>query len=246
MCIYPIGETDACKYAASILKESGFDLIDHPSPDVTHLLLDIPSFQKDGQLRCGGDIESILQMLPPNTIVIGGQLLHSALAEYRTLDLLTMPLYLAKNAAITADCALRLAGQYTRRTFSHSSTLVLGWGRIGKCLAQLLRDTGCPVTVAVRKDYDFAVLQALGYDAIFIQDIPGQLHKFDLLFNTVPQKIVYESIPGSCLAFELASIPGMPQENVIDARGLPGRLAPVSSGALIAETILYCLKEDTL
>lgn len=246
MCIYPIGDTDACKYAVRLLAEHGLPLIDHPSPDVTHLLLDIPSFQKDGQLRCGGQLEPLLQMLPPETIIIGGQFQHSALADHRTFDLLTDPVYLAQNAAITADCALRLASQYMDRTFSHSNALVIGWGRIGKCLARLLRSAGTSVTVAVRKHSDFALLQALGYEALFVPDIPKHLSSFTLLFNTVPQTVVHTSIPDSCIAFELASLPGIPSESAIDARGLPGKMAPVTSGTLIANTIITYLKEDAL
>ena len=42
--MYPIGSTDACGFAAAYLKQTGVSLTDHPSPEVTHLLLDIPSF----------------------------------------------------------------------------------------------------------------------------------------------------------------------------------------------------------
>jgi dipicolinate synthase subunit A len=78
------------------------------------------------------------------------------------MDLLKDPHYLAKNAAITAECALKVAAPYLKTTFSESPTLILGWGRIGKCLARLLSARNCPVSVAARKESDRAMLEAFG------------------------------------------------------------------------------------
>ena len=37
--IYPVGATDACAYAGAYLEQAGLPLTDHPSPEVTHVLL---------------------------------------------------------------------------------------------------------------------------------------------------------------------------------------------------------------
>ena len=246
MCLYPIGATRACTYAAHDLEEAGLPVIDHPAPEVTHLLLDVPSFRPDGLLRGGGDLEPILSMLPPGIVILGGNLIHPALEGYRKVDLLTDPGYLAQNAAITADCALRLAGSHMGHTFSGSTALVIGWGKIGKCLSRLLRQVGCIVTIAARSPSDRAMAQALGYEAIDLAQIPSRLPTTSLMFNTVPAPILDAPIPSGCIALELASKPGIPTENAIPAGGLPGRLAPESSGRLIAETILKLLQEERI
>jgi len=246
MILYPIGKTKACLTAASILERQGFSLIDHPSPDITHLLLDIPSFQPDGLLRGGGTAEAVLERLPSAIHVIGGKLEHSAFAEYPHTDLLKDPYYLADNAAITADCAIRLSGTYLEHTFSDSSALVIGWGRIGKCLAAALKSLGCTVTVAARKPGDRAMLFALGYHAIKPEDIPMHLPGFTILYNTVPAPVLSVPVPDICLAFELASVPGICGKNIIPASGLPGKMAPQSSGKLIADTILRFYQEGML
>lgn len=244
MCLYPIGATRACTYAAQYLGEAGLPVIDHPAPEVTHLLLDVPSFRPDGLLRSGGNLEPVLSMLPPGIVILGGNLSHPALEGYRKVDLLEDPDYLARNAAITADCALRLAGSHMGHTFSGSTALVIGWGRIGKCLSKLLRQVGCAVTIAARSPSDRAMAWALGYEAIDLAQIPSRLPTASLLFNTVPASILDAPIPSGCIALELASKPGIPIEHTIPAGGLPGRLAPESSGRLIAETILKLLQEE--
>jgi dipicolinate synthase subunit A len=135
-----------------------------------------------------------------------------------------------------------------KTTLSGSPALVIGWGRIGKCLAQLLRAVGCPVTVAVRKGKDLATLRSLGYDAVEVTRIPDILTRFRLIFNTAPEPVLSEqqlSLCGNCVKIDLASSPGLLGEEVIRARGLPGKYAPESSGRLIAETLLHYIKEGS-
>ena len=106
LLIFPIGCTTACDYSIQILHQSGTAITDHPMPEVTHLLLDVPSFQTNGLLRNGEDIRPLLRMLSPEITIIGGKLNHPALSDYRTWDLLSNEGYLARNAWITAECAL--------------------------------------------------------------------------------------------------------------------------------------------
>lgn len=240
MLIFPVGSTKASQYAAKFLKDSGVPLIDHPSPEVTHLMLDVPSFQPDGTLRGGGQIESTLEMLPSGVTVLGGNLNHPALSGYHTLDLLKDAAYTAANAAITADCALRVAGEKLPLVFTDCPVLVIGWGRIGKCLGQKLKALGAKVTIAARKESDRAITAALGYITLDTAGLEDRLSGFRLIFSTVPELILTEaalSHCGNCVKIDLASKPGIMGGDVIWAKGLPGIRAPESSGKLIAETV---------
>lgn len=244
--IYHKGTTAACAQAAAFLSDQGIGLVDHPTPEVTHLLLDVPSFSSDGGLRGGGQLSEVLERLPPDTVVIGGKLDHPDLHRHRTIDLLADEEYLAKNAAITAHCALEIAASALETTFRETPTLLIGWGRIGKCLTAQLSGLGCPLTVAVRNSKDRAMLAALGREAVDIPEIPGILPRTRLLINTVPTPVLTEEILAKypkCVKLDLASAPGLVGTGVIRARGLPGRCAPESSGRLIAETISRKLKE---
>lgn len=238
MLLYPIGTTAACRYAAAFLKNQGATLVDHPTPEVTHLLLDIPSFASDGSLRGGGDLDAILRTLPPDTTIIGGNLGRN---YKNSIDLLTDEGYLASNAAITAECALRVAGQHLPTTLSDARILILGWGRIGKCLSLLLQKIGTDVTIAARSRKDCAMAGALGLRANDFSTLRKCLSGYTLVFNTVPELVLRKEDTAPCkrcILIDLASKPGIEGDNVLIARGLPGVYAPESSGKLIADTIL--------
>ena len=247
--IYPVGATDACAYAGAYLEQAGLPLTDHPSPEVTHVLLDAPSFAPDSSLRGGGSLSGVLERLPPGLMVIGGKLKHPALSGHPVLDLLRDDEYLAKNAAITAQCALRIASSLLPTVLPDTPALVIGWGRIGKCLGKLLGAVGCPVTIAARNPADRAMIKALGQQAVDIPRISEILPDVRLLFNTAPSPVLGADLLDKykkCLKMDLASQPGLEGCDIIYARGLPGQYAPESSGKLIAETILRHLREGTL
>ena len=242
------GSTAACRFAATYLTERGLPVTHQPNRNTGHLLLDVPSFGPDGQLRMGGDPESLLEQLPKNITIYGGNLNHPALQNYRTIDFLQDAGYLAENAYITAECALDVAMPYLTVTLRDCPVLIIGWGRIGKCLGKLLRSIGAWVTVAARKESDRAILQALGYRTVTPEHLPGILPEFRLLFNTVPTPILTAGqmcgCRDDCVCIELASVNGIEHENVITARGLPGIHLPESSGRLIAETFIRHHKKE--
>ena len=162
------------------------------------------------------------------------------------MDLLKDEQYLAKNAAITADCALKYATPLLKTTVPDSRVLIIGWGRIGKCLANLLKSAGCVPTVAARNQNDICLLRAMGYNAIDTKSIPYLPDQYHLIFNTVPAPIMQENIRNrfSAIIVDLASQPGIEGKDVYCARGLPGILAPCSSGKLIAQTVIRYLEEN--
>lgn len=245
--VYTAGSTPASRYAADFLKASGLPIIDHPSPEVTHLLLDVPSFGPEGTLRGGGEVGKLLAMLPPEITVIGGNLRHPALAGYKLLDLLQNPGYVAANAAITADCALRVAGEKLPVVFRECPVLIIGWGRIGKCLGKLLKALGARVTIGARKEADRAMLSALGYEAVDTAEMNKTISHYRVIFNTAPETIVSEEALSKCpdcLKIDLASRKGLMGDDVIWARGLPGIRAPESSGSLIGKQVVDFLKEE--
>lgn len=245
--LYPAGSGLPCAHAAKILYTHNIPLIDHPSPDITHLLLDTPSFADDGKLPGGNDAKLLLSMLPTSVTVIGGNLDCSLLAGYATLDLLRSEEYLCRNAAITAHCAIKTALPHLSRTLSDCCCVVIGWGRIGKCLASLLRKMGCDVTLLIRNPKDLALANTLGYRVCSCRkqdQLPARIH---LIFNTAPERVLSDDVQRQftdCVKIDLASRPGLCGKDVICARGLPGKLAPESSGNLIAECILSYLKEE--
>lgn len=241
--IYAAGYTPAMSYCIRILKESGFTLVSEPGAQVTHLLLPVPSFTPDGSIVGGGNLGTLLTLLPKNIIVLGGNLDRPELDYYSTIDLLQHPGYLAQNARITAHCALELALNQLPVTLDNCPSLVIGWGRIGKCLAKILQNLGADVAVCARKEGDRCMLEALGYKALDFNN--ADLSKYRLIFNTVPT-MCFPNCSGDGLKIDLASRLGLGSNDVIWARGLPGKNAPESSGVLIANTVMDILRKETI
>lgn len=223
-------QTDSIRYAARQLGQWGFDIRPDAGPDTTHVLLPIPS----------GDTQ-LPQGLPEKAVLFCGGKLNTALP---CIDLLRDEEFLAQNAAITAHCAAVLAMEQLPITLDGCPALVIGWGRIGKCLAKLLHALGAAVTVAARSSRDRAMLTALGYPSIPVDGIMAADYR--LIINTVPAPVLGAEFAGDALQLDLASSPGILSPQAIHARGLPGRFAPESAGILIARTILRYLEGEGL
>lgn len=240
---YVAGGSGALNYAAGELALRGLNVADHPDPDVTHLLLGVPCRASESHLN------GLLAQLSPEVKIFGGFLDRSELEPYPCFDLLKDEEYLARNAKITAYCALQVAQERMNVTWDGCPVLITGGGRIAQCLAQLLKGLGAEVVVAVRRESQRAMLNALGYEGERI-DFPDYiLGRFRVIFNTIPSPVLSAQAlkrcrPG-CLKIELASTNGLEGEDVIIARGLPGVWAPESSGRLIARTVLrLCAQKE--
>ena len=223
--------TPAVQYAANQLQKWGFDITPLPCPDATHVLLPIPT-------AC----MPIPAALPEQAVVFGGNIRN---APYKTVDLLQDETYLAQNAAITAHCALKIILEQLPITLDGCETLLIGWGRISKCLAPILKNLGANVTIASRKAPERAILEATGFTAVESGQIKAE--KYRLIVNTAPTPVLDESQCGSdAVLIDLASQKGIGGDRVIWARGLPGKHTPESTGILIANTVLRYLGKESL
>lgn len=116
------------------------------------------------------------------------------------------------NAIPTAEGAVKIAMDELPTTIHASECLCLGYGRVGKVLANTLKGLGAVTTVAVRKHRDLAYIKAYGYNGIMLTQPLENPQKYDVVFNTVPAKIVdstfLRTLRGDCLIIDLASKPG--------------------------------------
>ena len=176
--------------------------------------------------------------------VIGGHLdfLNENVAR---LDLLKDPYYLAANAAITAEAALGIVLMELRCAIDQANILILGWGRIGKCLTHQLHHLNANVTVYARKDADRAMLRALGYHPSTREELGRGLGRYCCVINTIPAAVLTEEegtrLRRDALKLELASGVWLPGKDVVIGHGLPAKSKSAAAGALIADTIIYHL-----
>lgn len=159
------------------------------------------------------------------------------------------------NAVATSEGALEIAMREYAGTINGSKCLVVGFGRIGKVLSNMLRGLGAQVYVAARKKQDLAWISLLGHEPVAIKALSDN-GAYDIIFNTVPALIldshVLAHIAQEACVIDLASTPGGVDFdsarrmgiNAVHALSLPGKVAPKTSGEIIKNTIFNMLEED--
>ena len=100
--------------------------------------------------------------------------------------------YQEKNAVPTAEGAIYLAMENLPITINSANSLVLGYGRCGRNLAQRLQALGAHVTVAARSDAQRADAVAAGLNAGNFDEMIPFLAAADCIYHTVPKIILEE------------------------------------------------------
>lgn len=159
------------------------------------------------------------------------------------------------NTIATAEGTIEVAIKNTDKILQGSRVLILGFGRVGKIVANKFSKLSAIVTCAARKVSDLAWIKAYGYNSLNINDMLYDLKEFDIIINTVPQTILKEKelkhVDSEVLLIDLASSPGGIDGktatnmglNFVWALALPGRIAPSSSAKFIKDTVYTILDE---
>lgn len=163
--------------------------------------------------------------------------------------------FLIPNALLTAEGAVSIAlKEYGKSIFS-SRCLVVGFGRIGKILAKLLKNMGAKVTVSARSVKDVSLAKISGFETTNVSKI-NEKAEFDLIFNTVPALVLNEDVLGylssARMIIDLASAPGGTDKlaaeelgiKLIPALGIPGKCFPEAAGEIIADVIYKMIEEE--
>ena len=229
------------------------------------VILPLPAAGEGGRLNAPlsalhPSLEEVLDALRPGQVVCAGKVGPGlrALAEERGLRLFDYFLreeLAVANAVPTAEGAVQLAMEELPVTLHGARVLVIGFGRLGRALAPRLSALGARVTVAARKWSDLAWIKVSGWEGEHSGQLKGWLCAYDLIINTVPALILDEGClhdlkPG-CLVLDLASKPGGVDFGAarrlgvpaIWALSLPGKVAPVTAGVIVRDTVCHILDE---
>ena len=191
----------------------------------------------DKELRC------LLSCVNESATVFCGN--GSAVKRYfngKVLDYSDNEAFLCENAYITAQCALKLTLDNIDTVLHGKKALVVGYGRIGKYLASMLRALGAVVFVYARRKE--SRLDASYNGCIPVSMNSNVIPELDLVYNTVPDVIINKDftnkLSDKSLLFELASAPGGFEDisRVITARGLPGKMLPKSGASAISDFVI--------
>lgn len=229
------------------------------------VVLPLPAMGEEGCLntplsRRPLPLGEVLDLLHPDQTLCAGRVTPELTREAERRGL-TLRDYFAReelavaNAVPTAEGAIQIAMEELPITLYGARVLVIGFGRVGKLTAHRLAGLGARVTVSARTYRDLAWIEAYGYGAERTDQLEGWLCGYDLVINTVPARILTRSLledltPG-CLVIDLASKPGGVDfgaaadlgVKAVWALSLPGKVAPVSSGRILRDTIYHMLQE---
>ena len=140
-------------------------------------------------------------------------------------------------------------------TLHEVRTLVVGFGRLGRALVPRLRGLGARVWVCARRYEQQAAAEGMGAGVEGMDRLPDWLCGYDLVINTVPAPVLgveeLSALKEGALVIDLASRPGGVDMQAAAALGvrvvwalsLPGKVAPVTSGRYIKDTIYHVMEE---
>lgn len=194
--------------------------------------------------------EDLAPISPDSCIFVGkaspylkslAQALTLEIQEIAELDSVAVP-----NAVPTSEGAIQLAMEKMPVTIHGSSAFILGFGRVAEVLAFQLKGLGARVTVAARNPGQRAKCSAFSYRALSLKELSGHIKNADVVFNTIPAQVLGEevliNVKKGTLIIDLASSPGGTDFNAalrlgiqaVLALGLPGKVAPVTAGKILA------------
>ena len=166
--------------------------------------------------------------------------------DRRLIDLWTDEALLAENARLTAEGAVSAAMRASSEALFELNALIIGWGRVGRALTELLIGLGAPVTVASRSESNRNRARERGARAADTADLSRALPRSRLILNTAPGPVLdgkaLAAVPRDALLIDLASPPYGIDLRAAWALGLrawrepalPGRYCPRSAaGALL-------------
>lgn len=222
------------------------------------IIFPLPISKDDKNLNCDLEnkisLEEIIEIIDPDKIVMGGGAGNNIKEIFKKKNINLIDYFDREELAIlnsipTAEGALELAMNKLPITIYNSRCLVTGFGRVSKALVNILLALKAKVTVVARKYEDLAWARILGCEIENFKDFKKAVKNQDIIFNTVPNKIITEdilkNIRQECLIIDLASKPGGVDIDCAKnfnikvewALGLPGKVAPKTAGEIIKQTI---------
>lgn len=170
--------------------------------------------------------------------------------EITYFDLMKEEKVAQKNAYITAEATVAEILKYSDYSICGQKIIVCGYGRCGKCVADLLEAIGAKVTVLARSAKARRAARCDGHEAVDFSYGPEEVYGAHTIVNTVPAQVIREpmiqEMHRDTVIIDIASRPGgvdlvaaeRQEIKVVAALGLPGLYTTKSSAKVFADAII--------
>ncbi len=254
-------DTSVKGFSDDILPEKmNLKISDNENSLYDFVVLPVPPLDENGMITAPFADEKInpadiRRMLKQDAVIFAGKSdkrLKNIFDDKEIIDYMECEELSLKNAVPTAEGAVEIALNELPVTLNGIKVLIVGLGRIGTALAEILKGFGADVTASVRNARGTAKARILGIKSVCTNKMDTD---YRLVFNTVPELIfnneLLRKFDNDTLFIDLASKPGGIDfdsaaelgKKVVWALGIPGKTAPVTSGEFIAETVINILME---
>ncbi|NLG84169.1 MAG: dipicolinate synthase subunit DpsA [Firmicutes bacterium] len=198
--------------------------------------------------------EEFWSLLVPSCLLVVGRLpddlRRKAIGEgHRVLEYAEDDEIAILNSIPTAEGALQLAMEALPITIHGACVFVLGFGRVGMTVARLFRAVGAETWVVADRPALLARAYEMGCRPLEFSRLAEEIHRADLMVNTIPAPVLSAGLLGltkpEVYIIDLASAPGGVDfqaardlgRKTTHALGLPGKVAPVTAGRILARTL---------
>ncbi len=267
-----IGGDSRTEYLSKALAEDGFIVEKFSGKEALKgaidradaVVLGLPASKDDKTVDAQDLEESILlkdlfRLIGKNKLLLAGKMSEAMRAVADVFGVRWVDYFMREeleilNSVPTCEGAVQIAMEEMPITLFGANVLVTGFGKVGEPLSVMLRNLGANVTVCARRISQRAKARTMGLKSVDFSYLDECIEAADVVFNTVPDKVIGAKslmYAKDTLIIDLASKPGgVDMEKakdlgvkVIWALGLPGKVAPVTSGNIIKETILNIFSE---
>ena len=193
-------------------------------------------------------LDELLALMPEDATVYACGPGHPH-EDGRVVDLWSDEAMILENAALTAEGALAAAMKASDTALRDMRCMVIGWGRIGRALTELLVGLGAKATVASRSETGRNRAVERGAEAVPTGEVTAALPGHRLIFNTAPGMVLdadaLRCADGDAMIVDLASPPyGVDLFAAWDLGlrawrepALPGRYCPRSAARALLNAI---------
>lgn len=196
--------------------------------------------------------EKIMENIAPGSVLLlcGPRFPKERRWDLQYINLWEDEILLRENAWLTAEAAVGSVLGSLHGKMEKKNCLIVGYGRIGQALAQILTGMHAKVTVATGKAQKCSRIEQDGATAVMYADLKGELPGQKLIFSTPPSLVLGEEelkcVDRDAVLVDLASPPyGIDLDAAQDLQlhavrepGLPGRWCPLSAGRAILNALI--------